>query len=674
MQRSYQHTGLILFVIAFSSFLATLNETILNVALNPLMVDFGIDYSTVQWVVTLNMLVIAITIPVAGFLNRRMSTRVLVIGSLAITLVGSLIGAFAPNYPMLLAARIVQAAGIGVTMPVTMALTLAVAPRNKIGSYMGIVSVATVLGPSAGPIASGFVISATGDWHALFVLMSVLIVCCILPAIAFVPDVSEHERPHFDIMSVVLISLALVGIMYGITTLFSGVILASVLSLIVGIAALVLFLRRQRAIEEPLIDLSPFSFGGFRLGALMMTLAFMCTFSMNIVIPLFLQSAMGQSALDAALILLPATILGAICAPFGGRIFDRHGINVLLPVAFTLIMVGTFAVSHLGDGFATGVLTLAFIPCVIGTNIAVSPAQSFALSRLDHHARNFGVTVVAIALQIGGCVGSSLFVGIMSAAQAAQLAGGAALLPAQTAAFNTTVMVVFCVGLLGLALALFTVRQVSAGVVGYLLPEETPIVQNAHNGSDAANENADAQLASSASRGSLNADTAQNGTTTANRARNGLSALLGDDHQSLSQTASAFDAAVEMARLRTGGLPIVDDDNRLIGFITDGDIMRSLSGTNPDSLADAQMFAWWHDASTLDDDLAALRDVKALDLATRDVVSIDVNESIDALIRVLSSVRLKRVPVTQNGRYLGILHRYDLMAYLVERAGAQKSA
>ena len=633
MHRSYQHTGLILFVIAFSSFLATLNETILNVALNPLMVDFAIDYSTVQWVVTLNMLVIAITIPIAGFLNRRMSTRVLVIGSLGVTLAGSVLGAVAPNFPVLLLARIVQAAGIGVTMPVTMALTLAVAPRNKLGSYMGIVSVATVLGPSAGPIASGFVISATGDWHALFILMSALIVCCMLPAIVFVPDVSEHERPRFDVASVVLVSLALVGLMYGITTLFSGVVAISAASLLVGVLSLVLFVRRQRALAEPLIDLSPFAVGGFRLGALMMTMAFMCTFSMNIVIPLYLQGALGQSALDAALILLPATILGAVCAPFGGRIFDRHGITVLLPVAFVLIMVGTLAVSHLGESFETWVLTLVFIPCVIGTNIAVSPAQSFALSRLSHRVRNFGVTVVAIALQIGGCVGSSLFVGIMSAVESAQMAEGALAFAAQTAAFDATVMTVFTVAAVGVVLALLTVQRINAKAPGYLLPEEHDV----------------------------------NGQVAEERS---LLGLLGDDRQSLSRQSTAFDAAVAMAELRTGGLPIVDGDKRLVGFITDGDIMRYLSGTDPDNLADVQVFAWWHDAASLDRDLRSLRDVPAYDLCTKEVVSLDAQESIDALIRTLSSVRLKRVPVTQDGKYVGILHRYDLMAYLVQRADA----
>ncbi len=646
MNRSYQHTGLILFVIAFSSFLATLNETILNVALNPLMVDFGIDYTTVQWVVTLNMLVIAVTIPVAGFLNRRMSTRVLVIGSLGVTLAGSIVGAVASSFPVLLAARIVQAAGIGVTMPVTMALTLAVAPRNKLGSYMGIVSVATVLGPSAGPIASGFVISATGDWHALFVLMSILIVCCMIPAIAFVPDASEHENPQFDILSVGLIGLALVGIMYGITTLFSGVIVMSVASLAIGVVALVLFVRRQRSLAEPLIDLSPFAVGGFRLGTLMMTMAFMCTFSMNIVIPLYLQGSLGQGALDAALILLPATILGALCAPFGGRVFDRRGIDVLLPVAFALIMLGTFMVSHLGERFEVWMLTLAFIPCVIGTNIAVSPAQSFALSRLGHRARNFGVTVVAIALQIGGCVGSSLFVGIMSAAEAQQVANGAALLSAQTAAFDMTVMTVFFVALVGGGIAILTVRKVKAKVPGYVLPEELAV---------------DAGFAD---------DGAHAEGATGEAPQKGLLRLLGEDRQSLPRGASAFDAAIAMAQLRTGGLPLVDEQNQLIGFITDGDIMRYLSGTDPDNLADVQMFAWWHDASSLDNDLQALHDVPAMDLATKDVVSIDAGESIDALIRTLSRVRLKRVPVTLEGKYVGILHRYDLMAYLMRRAGA----
>lgn len=473
-QPAYRHAGAILFVIAFSSFLATFNETILNVALNPLMAAFSVDSPTVQWTVTLNMLVIAVVIPIAGFLQRRLQTRTLVIGSLAVTLAGCAMGALATSFPMLLASRVVQAAGTGVTMPVTMALTLVIAPRNRLGTYMGIVSMLTTLGPSVGPIASGFVLAGTDDWHMLFVLLGALVLVCLVAAVVFVPNVAEPDRARLDFPSVALVTVALVGTMYGITELFHGGGAVGATSLVAGIAAFAGFAARQGRIADPLVDLSPFARGGFLVGVLMMMLAFMSTFAMNIVIPLYLQGALGESAFGAALVLLPATIFSAICSPIGGRIFDRFGVKALVPAAFILIMAGSFALGHIDLGTGTMLITLIFIPVVIGTAIGTSPSQSFALSRLAGPERPHGVTIVAVALQIAGCIGSSAFVGIMSAAENAGLAAGLRAFAAQTAAFDVTCSVVCAVGAVGLVLALVAGAKVSRRTPGWIEPDDRP--------------------------------------------------------------------------------------------------------------------------------------------------------------------------------------------------------
>lgn len=621
-----KHAGAIVFVIALSSFLATLNETILNVALNPLMNSFSIDYSAVQWVVTLNMLVIAIMIPLAGFLNRILPTRTLVIGSLLVTLIGSIVGACAPTYPMLLVARIIQAAGTGITMPVTMALTLTIAPKNKLGTYMGIVSVLTTLGPSFGPIAAGFTLALTDDWHVLFVLFGALVLVCLIGAIIFIPNASELDHPHLDMPSVLEITFALVGIMYGITALFGGNAALGGTCFVVGCAALLLFIRRQKTIPTPLIDLRPFSQGGFRLGCLMMSMAFMTTFSMNIILPLFLQGAMGKSAFAAALILLPATLFSAVASPLGGKIFDHFGIRVLVPLAFGLIAVGTCCMAHIDAYTSTLIITLIFIPVVIGTGLGTSPSQSFALSRLSHEMRNHGVTIVSTCLQIAGCIGSSMFVGIMSALENYHAAQGVEGLLAQSMAFDGTCYVVFALGICGFALAVYTGFKVTHQAPGYTEPEDILIPQGGSAFS--------------------------------------LGSILGSDHWSVPQSASVFEALDVMAEHHTGGIPILDASEHIVGFLTDGDIIRYLAGGDPRSSGNSLMYAWWRNSSQIEKDLIDLQQVGVMELASKSVISMDTHTGVEDLIRVLSDVRVKRIPITQDNRYIGVLHRYDLLAYL----------
>ena len=100
--RPIRNTGAILFVIAFSSLLATFNETFLNVALTPIMSDFSVDANTVQWVATAYMLCAAIMVPVTGFLYKRVPTKRLMAVALCFLLLGSVLGVFAPSFPALL--------------------------------------------------------------------------------------------------------------------------------------------------------------------------------------------------------------------------------------------------------------------------------------------------------------------------------------------------------------------------------------------------------------------------------------------------------------------------------------------------------------------------------------------------------------------------------------------
>ncbi len=118
-------------VAAFAAFLATFNETFLNIGFSPIMSDLGVSVSTVQWLATAYMLGAAVMVPVSSFAYRSISTRKLFLSSVGLLIVGSLIGALAQNFQILLAGRIVQALGTGLLIPVGMNITLEVAPKER---------------------------------------------------------------------------------------------------------------------------------------------------------------------------------------------------------------------------------------------------------------------------------------------------------------------------------------------------------------------------------------------------------------------------------------------------------------------------------------------------------------------------------------------------------------
>ncbi|HEY4557155.1 MAG TPA: MFS transporter [Enteractinococcus sp.] len=158
--------GWMIAVAAAAAFLATFNETFLNVAFTPIMQDFNVDVNTVQWLTTGYLLVAAVFVPVSNVLYHRFSTRPLFVGVLALMVVGSIVGALAPTFSVLLIARLLQAIGTGLLTPIGMNITLAVSPREKLGLNMGIMAAMTTLGPSLAIVLSG-VLLTFAPWTTL---------------------------------------------------------------------------------------------------------------------------------------------------------------------------------------------------------------------------------------------------------------------------------------------------------------------------------------------------------------------------------------------------------------------------------------------------------------------------------------------------------------------------
>ena len=192
---------LILIVAAFGAFLGTFNETFLNIALAPIMKDFKVDVSTVQWLTTAYMLGAAIMIPIASYLYRKFKTKPLFLFTVSLLIIGSLVCAFAPNFPVMLTGRILQSLGTGMLTPIGMNMVLNVVPKEKMGSYMGLMGAATTLGPSVSIIVAGLLLSLA-SWHILFFVFAALMVILFIMGAVIIGKDEKNENPKLDILSV----------------------------------------------------------------------------------------------------------------------------------------------------------------------------------------------------------------------------------------------------------------------------------------------------------------------------------------------------------------------------------------------------------------------------------------------------------------------------------------
>ena len=604
----------VLFVAAFAAFLATFNETYLNVGFAPIMEYFSVDVGTVQWLATAYMLGAAVMVPVSAFLYKSIKTRTLFLTSVGLLIAGSIVAAAAPSFPVLLAGRILQSLGTGMLIPVGMNITLEVAPRKKLGTYMGIMGAMTTIGPASSVILAGVILSFF-DWRMLLIVFAVLAIICFLAAAFILGDIAKLTHPKLDVLSTILIGLALIGILYGISTAFTGNVVISAITAVLGILCLILFLRRQSRIEHPLIDLRPLSIRPFAVGVIINMLSLIVIFAMNIVMPIYLQSALGVPAIFASLTLFPAILLSCIISVVAGRVYDKHGPGVLLPLGFACIAVFTAALAGLISTGSLLLFAVLYIPVICGSALIIGPVQSFALSRLSYEMNPHGVIVMSTGFQIAGCIGSSLFAGVYTIG---------AVSAAETG-FSAAALLAALLAVVGFCCALY-IRRVSRQAQQEEKPAAEVVMENT------------------------------------------LASMMKKDVYSVPASASVLDAVRCMVEHKSSGIPVLSADGRAAGFISDGDVIRYMADVNADAPV-ASMYPLWKNKELLDAKLAGLSQIPVMQLATEKVVSVKLTAGVAEVFTLLSDKRIKKVPVEDDtGKVVGVLSRSDVLRAMLAQS------
>lgn len=629
--QSAQNTGArnpkaILFVAAFAAFLATFNETFLNVGFAPIMEALSVDVSTVQWLATAYMLGAAVMVPVSAFAYRSFPTRQLFCATTALLVIGSVIGALAPNFAILLVGRIVQALGTGMLIPIGMNITLEVAPREKLGTYMGIMGAMTTLGPSSSVILAGLIL-AVAEWSMLLWVFGVLSLVCLLAGAIILRDIAKLTHPKLDAASVALIGLALIGILYGVSTIFTGNVPVAIGTIIVGLIILVFFIRRQKSLAEPLIDLRPLSNPAFSVGVVVNMLSLITIFAMNIIVPTFMQSILGIAPLVASLTLFPAILCSCVASPIAGRVYDKYGPGVLLPVGFICIAVFSVLTAAFIATASPVLLAIIYIPVICGSALIIGPVQSFALSKLAPELNAHGVTVMSTGFQIAGCIGSSVFTGVYAMVGAAFAAGGVAAAQAATNGMLASGILVGVFAVIGLLFALWISRTAKRGSV-----VQAPSAE--------AEWGADAAIA--------------------------LPSIMKTDVYTVSPYTSVAEAMEMFLAKGISGAPVVDESRTVTGFISDGDIMANLADQVP-AFKTAWSFVVERENSDFDSTIKEVMSMPVSRIATRQVICVDIDDDLGEVARVLAEGHLKKAPVLENGHMVGIINRSNIARYAVER-------
>lgn len=202
---------IVVVALAILTFLGILSETSLNIAYSTLMGEFSISADVVQWLTTGYLLLLSIAIPTSPFMVRTFPTKGLFVTAVALFSAGTVVGALAVNFPMLLTARLIMALGTGVSLPLLTNIILEKAPFDKRGMMLGLVSLVTCAAPAIGPVFGGLVMEFL-NWHWIFYTMIPFLLISLVLGCATVPDIRHGGKGHLSVPSLVLVAAGLAGI------------------------------------------------------------------------------------------------------------------------------------------------------------------------------------------------------------------------------------------------------------------------------------------------------------------------------------------------------------------------------------------------------------------------------------------------------------------------------
>ncbi|MCE7698339.1 MAG: DHA2 family efflux MFS transporter permease subunit [Methanobacterium paludis] len=410
-------TKRILILLLIGGFISMLSETALNIAFPVIMEQFHISAGTVQWLTTVYVYVSGIVFLISAFLIERFSTRKLFTASMGFLIVGTVVACLSSSFPVLFAGRVIQAIGTGIIVPLIFNTVLILIPAERRGAIMGMVTLVVMFAPTIAPVLMGFIVGFV-DWHWFFVMVLVCFIAIAIAGISFLSNVTEVGRPKLDFLSVILAAIGFGGVVISLGSMGdSGLSPSVIIPLIVGIISLVIFAIRQLTLEKPMLDLHAFKYPFFSIGIIIIMINVMIVFAMVIIMPIYLQSALGITAFMASLVLLPGGILNCILSLVSGRIYDEHGPKLVISSGLGIMCISMLLLSFVSASTLLTVIVLILSCFFIGTGLVMAPNQTNTLGNLPRQYYASGSAIMTTLQQIGGAIGSALFVSFMTFGQ-----------------------------------------------------------------------------------------------------------------------------------------------------------------------------------------------------------------------------------------------------------------
>lgn len=409
-----RYMWLALAVVIVGTFMSILDSSIVNVAVPKMMTIFGASTDQIEWVITGYMLTMSIIIPLTGYLGERFGLKKLYIFALSVFTIGSALCGLSTSTDTMIAARVVQAIGGGMIMPVGMAMIYQIVPIERRGVALGIWGIAAMAAPAIGPTLSGYIVQYM-DWRLIFTINIPVGIIGVTLAIIILKETEIRTDKKFDFLGAITSAVGLFTLLLGLSEgntkgWTSGY---EIILFIIAAICLSAFVYIELNVEEPLLNLRILKIFPFSLSLLISAITTIGMYGALFLLPIYIQNVRGYTPMQSGLISLPSAIVTGIMMPISGKIFDKFGAKWITIIGTIILAAASFALSKIT--LDTSYTTIIFIMMFrgLGMGMAMMPAQTNGMNSVPRELSGRATALNNTIRQVSGSFGIAILTTIL---------------------------------------------------------------------------------------------------------------------------------------------------------------------------------------------------------------------------------------------------------------------
>lgn len=411
----YKWLGLL--VVVVGTFMAILDTSIVNIAIPKMMAVFGVTEDSIKWVLTGYMLTMGMVIPLTGYLGDRFGTKKLYIWALSVFTVGSALCGLAPSNSFMIVARIIQALGGGMIMPVGMSMIYQMFPPSERGTALGVWGIAAMAAPAIGPTTGGYIVQYL-DWRLIFTVNIPVGVVGVILAILLLKELPKRPTKGFDWIGALSSAIGLSSLLYVLgESSIDWSNFSNMLLVLVGVFSLVLFVVNELTHPDPLLDLRLLKIWPFTLSILISSTVGIALFGGIFLLPIFWQNLQGFTALQTGMFMFPSAIATGITMPIGGKLFDKFGAKPIVLPGLIILAITTYQLSAINLNTDPHTIMIIYMLRGVGIGLAMMPASTVGMNAVPIQLIGRASALSNVVKQVANSLGVTMLTSFMTNTQ-----------------------------------------------------------------------------------------------------------------------------------------------------------------------------------------------------------------------------------------------------------------